>query len=94
MSKYLEFAEVRRSKENPDETYIVFTVDMEVKAKNYKGEVVEYSFKKGDSIYKDSPQDKLQSLVENGHLSEDKAEERASKIPEFILQILTARQKN
>lgn len=91
-SRYLEFAEVRKSKDD-DSTYIVFTTDMEVKAKNYNGDVIEYNFKKGDYIYKDTPLEKLESKVRNGILDESKAEAIAEKIPEFILQVLTARQK-
>ena len=94
MAKYLsEFAEVRKSKDD-DSTYIVFTKELEVKAKDYKGNVEEFHFKKGDMIYKNTPQEIVESLVERGVISQDKAEQRIANIPEYILQVLTARQKD
>ena len=90
-SKYLEFAEVRRDKDDPKKTYIVFTSDLEVTATDYKGNKVDYSFKKGQTIYKDTPQSKLENLVERGFITETQAEQRLEKIPDYILQILTAK---
>jgi hypothetical protein len=93
-SKYLEFAEVRRDKDDSSKTYIVFTADLEVKAKDYKGVENTYKFKKGQTIYKDTPQEKIENLVNNGYLDEQKAQERIEKIPDYILQILTAKSQD
>ena len=91
MSRYLEFAEVRRDKDDHSKTYIVFTKDLEVTATDYKGNKVDYKFKKGQTIYKDTPQAKLENLLEKGFINESEAEQRLDKIPDYILQILTAK---
>lgn len=74
-SRYLEFAQVRQGQDGS--TYIKV--------------LEEVTLKPGTTIYKDTPQAKVEKLVELGYIDEATAEERIAKIPDYILQVLTVK---
>lgn len=74
-SNYVEFAQVRQGQDGS--TYIKI--------------MEEVSLKPGMSIYKDTPQAKLENLLKLGFITDEQLEERLAKIPDYILQILTVK---
>lgn len=74
-SKYTEFAQVRQGQDGS--TYIKV--------------LEEVTLKPGMTIFKDTPQAKVQKLHELGYINEDELESRLEKIPDYILQILTVK---
>lgn len=78
MAKYLEFAEIRQGSEDKGGGfYIKVTKDV--------------TLKEGDNVYVDTPQAKLEKLVELGFVEADEAEQRLEKIPEWKKYLLTKR---
>lgn len=72
---YVEFAQVRQGQDGG--TYIKV--------------LEEVTLKPGSVIYKDTPQAKVEKLLELGYIDEAKFEERIAKIPDYILQVLTVK---
>lgn len=76
MSKYLEFASIRQGKEESGGgLYIKVEQDVTLKS--------------GETVYIDTPQAKIEKLVELGFIKEDEAETRLEKIPDYIKYKLT-----
>lgn len=74
---YIEFAQVRKGEDGS--TYVKIIEDV--------------TLSKSDKIYKNSPQDKVKKFLDGGFITEEEAEQRLGKIPDFILQVLTVKKE-
>ncbi|MDA9072659.1 hypothetical protein N9K75_02155 [bacterium] len=74
---YVEFAQVRKGDDGS--TYIKIVEDV--------------TLSKNDKVYKNTPEEKLKTLLDRGFIDEATAAERLSRTPKFILQILTVKKE-
>lgn len=84
-NKYFQIGSVLKSKENPKEFYLKLSADVQIQVKDKDGEVIqEISLEAGESLSLQSPQSEIAFLLENEHITEEEAEERLEKVPDFV----------